>query len=77
MTEGEVEENSLYGRLACRTLLHKVRYTLFTNSLVFGLCHLILRLYKNFTKSEMPRGCKLPWVMCGKLFLNLTLNEIK
>ena len=59
------------------TLFHFVRFTLFTNSLVFGLCHLILRLYKNFTKSEMPRGCKLPWVMYGELVINLTSNEMK
>ena len=45
------------------TLFHIVPFTLFINSLVLGLCHVILRHYENLTKSGMPRGCKLPWVM--------------
>ena len=59
------------------TLFHRVPFTLFTNSLVLGLCHVILRHYENLTKSGMPRGCKLPWVMYEEQVINVWSDEMK
>ena len=59
------------------TLFHRVPFTLFTNSLVHGLFHVILRHYENLTKSGMPRGCKLPWVMYEEQVINVWSDEMK